>query len=233
MSMTLVITGFPCSKKSWLPLVDSFPTMIITLADLLELGQSTNLKKLAKQVEQTILDASPTRIVAHDLGVTILLIALLRLHKKKKDFLGEVILFNGAFSRFNVFKARHPLRIQPYSFERLREEMLEVEGVEVDDRYQSLLPLVKILYLKIALFSVIRSLRQIVTKHKQTKLPLENRFKILLGIGDPYIPEESLRELQEILKDVVCYQVFQGHFPYSSAEKIEAIQPHLSGSSNG
>jgi pimeloyl-ACP methyl ester carboxylesterase len=209
----LVVTGYPCSEAPWRRLFPEEDCRILTLAEVMERVESHDLRRMADVVQETIQAGNFRTVIAHDIGVTTTILALLRLlRRNEKAGPEKLVLFNGAFSHFSVFEAPHPLRIQLKSAAKVKAELARL-GVEVDPRLMPRLPAVKKMYRLIIAASIEQSIRRLLgRKANGPSLPVPTL--ILEGVDDPFIPRSSIDGLERLFSDVRRVQAYVGHFPY-------------------
>lgn len=211
----LIITGFGCPKSAWERL---FPAneqqKIISFADVLRNCAASDLRSLAKSLIPTIEAFQPDVVILHDFGVVIGLFALLRLRKQQSDIKPKVVVFNGGFHYFNVFKARHPFAIQFLSFEKIAGHMNKVGG-EIDPDLQPYLSRIKKIYRQVILASILSVITSILPGRKQQRFDVGNSMLVLASRNDPYIPLICLERIHQDFNGTTLFHMDYGHFPYS------------------
>jgi len=213
----MMVTGFACSKRPWLTLVPSDdPTTILTLADVLSQSERADLRTMAKVVDHFMDQFPCDHLIAHDLGVTTVTLAILARRKRGRPLPQLLTLFNGAFSGFDVFRAPHPIKAQFTSWQGIS-KILKQNGAVADPQLEELLPQVKRLYRQVIAASVAEKLsRQPV---RPVALPI--KVQIIEGIDDPFIPQLCMDRLQELYAGSTRLNSYVGHFPYTHyPEKI-------------
>ena len=114
----LILGGIPCAASSWTKLFPESQLVeqkIVPFFDILSSNyRKRNFSELVHAVQVIILDYEPDEIILHDISVTIGLLALLKIKKINSNYIAKlkVIIFNGAFSGFDVNKSPHPIRAE-------------------------------------------------------------------------------------------------------------------------
>ena len=208
----LIVTGFPCSSEPWRKVFASGDNTFLPLAEVIRLEGCADIRKMTSTVNSTIEALSPDQIVAHDIGLTTALLALIRRRKKDQTLPSSLVLFNGAFSGFDVFKAPHPIWIQLKPEFIIRRELSNL-GVILDPHLCSFIPEIRKMYRQIIAVSIMDKLR--LTRHR-TRAISNWPIKTLLieGINDPFIPKSSIDKLELLLPGVRRVVGYEGHFPY-------------------
>lgn len=209
----LVISGYPCSSEPWRKLLGGDDTVIVTLADLIESAGTADLRKLAKAVGPIIEREDPEQIIAHDIGLTVTILALLSRIKRKQKLPGSVILFNGAFSGFDVFVARHPIWLQFKTTSTVARE-LETQGVVMDERLKPHSGKIRAMYRQIIAASLSDKFSSLLIDKPAKTLHWPIRTLIIEGTNDPYIPRSSIDHLAVTLSVSERIVGYEGHFPY-------------------
>ena len=211
----LIVTGFPCGEVAWRKLFPDSGDQILTLAEVIKIAKSHDLRKLAKVVDQVISAGKFDHIICHDIGVTTTILALLSINKRKEAVPGLLTMFNGAFSGFDVFEARHPIWLQIKPTAMIVKD-LAATGIDVDPEILTFFPLIRKMYRQIIALSLLEKL-----KGKQVrKLNLPVSALILEGRGDPYIPKSSIDALEKLFGQVKRQYAYDGHFPYLDTGEI-------------
>lgn len=211
----LIITGIPCTLQAWktiFPNETDVEQKIISFIDIFEKYYYTN-KKLTDLVPfliKTIHEFQPDQVVLHDMSVSIGLLAIINAKKINNHHYPEIIIFNGAFSGFDVTKSPHPIRIQDMSYEEFEQEV-KSNGGEVDPKYRKHYSAIKQLYQEVTLISK----KQLAEKKEKLSIDLGSNILILASRDDPYIHFECLEDLEKIFVNSHLCVVDYGHFPYS------------------
>ncbi|MEI8027455.1 MAG: alpha/beta hydrolase [Pseudomonadota bacterium] len=211
----LIVTGFPCGEVAWRKLFPDSNDQILTLAQVFKIAKSHDLRKLAKVVDQVISAGNFDHIICHDIGVTTTILALLSINKRKEAVPGFLTMFNGAFTGFDVFEARHPIWFQVKTTASIVKE-LAATGIDVDPEILTFFPLIRKMYRQIIAVSLLEKLKG----NQVRKLNLPVSALILEGRGDPYIPKSSIDELEKIFRQVKRLYAYDGHFPYLDTGEI-------------
>ena len=127
-------------------------------------------------------------------------------------------LFNGAFRRFDIFKANHPFRIQLMTLKKAVDEV-ESQGGTVDLDLEKHFPKIRAMYRYIILFGLTEKVSSLIGLEELIvpagKAAAGIPIQLIASTNDPYIPLESIRQL---IKDFPMQRVIEleyGHYPYS------------------
>lgn len=213
MARRLVITGYPCSSEPWRKLLGDDDTVIVTLADLIESAGTADIRQLAKALGPFIEHKVPEHIVAHDIGLTVTILALLSRIKRRIQLPRSVILFNGAFSGFDVFAARHPIWLQFKSTNKIARE-LESNGVLMDERLKKHSSKIRSMYRQIIAASLLDKVSGLIITKPAKTFHWPIKTLIIEGTNDPYIPRSSIDQLAATLAVTERVIGYDGHFPY-------------------
>ena len=193
----------------------------MTLAEVLRTSGKNDFRGMSRVVDDLMSSGEYESIVAHDIGVTITMLALMARFRKGRSVPKKAVFFNGAFSEFDVFAAPHPVWIQLKSWKSLARDLLK-SGVTMDPQLQEHFSTIKKVYRQIIIASVVQKFAS-PKSPDQTKVFLPSLL-ILEGIDDPYIPERSIRALEKFSSRTVRIITYSGHFPYlGPVEKIRAL----------
>lgn len=221
----LIISGIPCLPEAWQAL---FPndanneTKIISFIELFSEKYYKNrlLSDLIPALIDIILEFKPDQIVMHDMGVTIGILALIKARASSIFLINEIVIFNGAFTGFDVSKSNHPIRIQSMSYEEFANE-IKKHGGKVDPLYKEHFTAIQVLYKQIAEKSKAKMAGS-KTNHSSfstmktgNKIDLGSPVLILASPNDPYIHFDCLEELKLTLANSHLKIINYGHFPYS------------------
>lgn len=215
----LVVTGVPCPAEAWETFLGPRPNQrILPFREVLENCASSDPRELSRYVTAQIEAFRPQSIIAHDLGVPLTLLSLLRLNKKGKFLDTRVTFFNGTFRRVNLIKANHPIRIQLMT---QRQAIREVEsrGGKVDLGLAPYMGRIRAMYRLILLYRLGESLGswlgldELVGFADRTKLKAP--IQIIASPNDPYIPFSAVEGLGRDIRAVRWVEHAYGHFPYS------------------
>ena len=230
------MTGLACPPGTWEKFLGK-PTgeqRILSFYDVLEHSQSSDLREMSRYVGDQILEFDPTSIVAHDLGVPLTLLSLIRLAKRRVPVSAKLTLFNGAFRQIEIFKANHPFRVQWMTRKGARRE-LEAHGGEVDSRLEPFLPRIRAMYRYIILYGLSEKFTHALGLEDLLgiagKLPFKTPVQVIGSKNDPYIPYSSVEKLFEDCHAKRLIEMNYGHFPYSMPRKkivplIEEFEKH-------
>lgn len=218
----LVITGLPCPPETW----ESFlgrrkDQRIIPIYEVFEYSRSADLREMANYVAKEIESFAPDSIIAHDLGVPLTLLALMKVNRRS-HLRPKVTLFNGAFRKVDVFRANHPFRLQ---FMRRRKAVKEVEsrGGKVDLRLKKHMSRIRAMYRFIILFGLTEKLTAALGLDEligpPAKFALKVPVQMIVSSNDPYIPFDSIRQLRADCSAKRFFELEYGHFPYSISRK--------------
>jgi len=214
----LIVGGFPCSATAWEAI---FPPcheqQIIPFSDIFS-SYDSSFTSLIKCCHKIIQDFEPTSIILHDISVILGLLSLIRLQKQDYPITPKIILFNGAFRGFNVFKAPHPFKIQFISFEKMS-SIVSSQGGEIDPYFHSQYKKIRKLYRQIIFGSIIAMLQEILSPKVKKQIDLKNKILILASNNDAYIPYGCLERIRDEFAHTKIEPVNYGHFPYSSLDR--------------
>lgn len=212
--------GIPCSATAWnrlFPQECHVEQKIVPFFDIFSKNyQNRNFYDLVCVFKDIIQNYKPDEIYLHDISVTLGLLALIKINKSSQDpnFKPRIIIFNGAFRGFNVFKALHPLRIQWISFESF-EKTVALHGGDVDLRFKLVFTNLRYLYRQLAFSSAISIIKNFFKSSITRKINLRCKILILASKTDPYIPFECLRFIERDFSNSELKIIDYGHFPYS------------------
>ncbi|MBM4253578.1 MAG: hypothetical protein FJ146_16545 [Deltaproteobacteria bacterium] len=188
-------------------------TVIVTLADLIDSAGSADIRQLAKALGPLIEHEAPEQVVAHDIGLTVTILALLFRIKRGFQLPRSVILFNGAFSGFDVLVARHPIWIQLKSTNKIAQELAS-KGVVMDDRLKQHSSKIRSMYRQIIAVSLLDKVSSIIIAKPVKTLHWPIKTLIIEGVNDPYIPRSAIDQLATTLAVTERVIGYEGHFPY-------------------
>ncbi len=220
----LVVTGLPCPPEAWEKFLGKQKGQkILSLFEIFENCDSSDPRQMAKYVAEVIEKYKPDSILCHNLGVPLTIMALLRL-SKKHPVETRLTLFNGAFRRMDLLKAKHPFRIQLMTLRRAIREV-EGKGGTVDLRLQKYMPRIRALYRYIILYGVSEKIAYSLGLDEligtPNKFPLKVPIQMIVSPNDPYIPYGSIQQLRDDCSAKRYIEMEYGHFPYSlPREKI-------------
>jgi hypothetical protein len=219
----IVLAGFGCKPESWQnwlkqsPQQDEISFDVFNIFDYLEWSKEADIRKMASAVCLHLQKARPPILIMHDFGVTIGLMALLKLKKRGDYFPQKIILLNGAFRGFDVLKSRHPFTMQIVGVPHI-EQSMRLSGGTVDPRFKTHLSQIRQVYRQVILASLLFRWR------KPAPIPLNFACEVnlVLSQNDPYIPIEALHQLVEDLSTpanslTVTWHQYR-HFPYSGLD---------------
>lgn len=218
----LIITGLPCPPQAWEKLFGHPKGQrIIPMVEVFENTDSPDLREMSRYVAQEIERFKPTSIVAHDLGVPLALLSLIRLQRRGRAPQVKLTLFNGAFRKIDVLKAPHPFRVQWMSMRRAIREV-ESQGGTVDLRLKPYMSRIRAMYRLIILYSLAEKVQSILglenivnfSGRSLTRIPVQ----VIGSPNDPYIPFTSVEQLRKDFGAKRFVEVNYGHFPYSVAK---------------
>lgn len=226
----LVVTGLACPPETWTKFLGSEKGQrIIPLYEVFENTPSADLREMSRYITKQIEDFSPDSIIAHDLGVPLTLISLLRLKNRGMPLKAKITLFNGAFRNFNVLRATHPFRVQWLSLRKAIRE-IETHGGQVDLRLKKHIAKIRSMYRYIILYVLKERAGHWLGIDEllgfPSKLCFKNNIQIIASASDPYIPKESLAQLKDDCAPKRYFELDYGHFPYSkpSSEILPLIR---------
>lgn len=217
----MVVTGLPCPPESWQSWLGDSECRVLPLHEVFENTSSPDLRVMASYVAKVIDREQPESILCHDLGVPLALIALMKLERKGRPSQARLTLFNGAFRKIDVFKATHPFRVQLMSFRRAVREV-ESAGGKVDPKLKPYLSRIRKMYRLIIYYSLTEKLQSwLGLEHfiGFTKPALALNIQIIASENDPYIPSESIEQLQRDFSPRRVVRMNYGHFPYSRHQR--------------
>ena len=217
----LIVTGLACPPDPWLALFGEKDVRVITLHEVMEHTASADPRQMSRYVTEQIESYRPESLIAHDLGVPMTLLSLLRLNRRGLALDTKVTLFNGAFHKFDVFKANHAFRIQLMTTRRCIRE-IEAQDGQVDLRLKKHLPRIRAMYRLIILFGVAEKvshtfgLEDFITL--RGKFSVKSPLQIIASRNDPYIPLEALEQLRRDFRPRRFLAFDYGHYPYSTSQ---------------
>jgi hypothetical protein len=223
----LVITGLPCPAEAWEGFLGARKGQrILSFREVLEGTASSDPRELSRFVTSQIEAFRPDSIVAHDMGVPLTVLSLLRLNKKGKFLDTRVTFFNGSFRRVNLLKANHPFRIQVMSQKQAIREV-ESRGGQVDLGLTPYMGRIRAMYRLIVLYRLGETvgswlgLDELVgfADRRLLRAPIQ----VIASRNDPYIPFEAVRQLAEDVSALRFTERSYGHFPYTADRR--AILP--------
>jgi len=214
----LVVTGLPCPPETWEKFLGKHRGQrILPIFEIFENCDSSDPRQMANYVADVIDSFRPDSIVAHDLGVPLTIMALLRI-SKRRPIDTKVTLFNGALRRVDLFKANLPFRVQFMSRKRAIQEV-EGAGGAVDLRLKKYLPRIRALYRYVILYGLTESITHTLGLDElignANKFPLKLPIQMIVSPNDPYIPYRSIKQLRDDCFAKRVVEVDYGHFPYS------------------
>jgi len=228
----LIISGIPCLPQAWqklFPKEENIEQKIISFINVFVTYYYKNkkLSDLVPFISDVIQEFQPNQIILHDIGVTLGILALMRARKANNTMRQTVIIFNGAFSGFDVNKSTHPIRIQSMSYSDFEQEVQE-QGGEINPQYKNHYSAIKELYQQITeisrrQISEVNEKRLIPDSLQQktnSKIDLGEAVLIIASRNDPYIHFECLEILKETLANSHLKIIDYGHFPYSGNIKL-------------
>jgi hypothetical protein len=224
----LVITGVPCSAEAWEAFLGSRPKgvkaqRILPFREVLENCDSSDPRELSRYVTQQIELFRPDSIVAHDMGVPLTVLSLLRLNKKGKFLDTRVTFFNGSFRKVNLLKANHPLRVQIMTEKKAIREV-ESRGGKVDLGLAKHFGRIRAMYRLIMIYRLGESLGSWLGLDELVGFADSSRLKSPIQVigsrNDPYIPFDAVQRLAGDVSAVRFLEHAYGHFPYSGDPKV-------------
>lgn len=216
MAKISVVSGFACPAHPWQNFLSSMGTPdVITLASLfMAAAPRTSFKALAQVAADRLLAQKPELVIAHDFGVTIAILALLKARKRSPEFRPKVVLFNGALRGFRLHQAPHPLWAQVLSTKRIIARVKRAGG-EFDPALAAQLSCVRALYRDVIKLSLLDQMQSIVKAPGPLNLTIGTSVRILGSSNDPYIPRAAIEQLATDLPGSILEWFEYGHFPYS------------------
>lgn len=225
----LVITGLPCPAEAWESFLGARPReeqRILPFREVLENCDSSDPRELSRYVTRQIEAFRPRSIVAHDMGVPLTVLSLLRLNKKGKFLDTRVTFFNGSFRKVNLLKANHPFRIQVMTKKQIIREV-ESRGGKVDLGLTKHMGRIRAMYRLILIYRLGESLGSWIGLDELVgfadRSPLESPIQIIASRNDPYIPFDAIERLGRDVSAVRFVERAYGHFPYTADR--DAILP--------
>lgn len=206
----MMISGFGCPRESWLAFLGP-DTNVLTLHDVLEATQSSDITAWGQFVAQEIQAYEPESIVAHDFGGTSTLKALLLLHEKGIQLNTRLTLLNTAYRDFSVLKNPHPFLMQLLSWKHVA-QLITASGGDVDPELQPWFPSIRAVYRGVIAASCTR-----VFQKGSLDCNLGFPAQIIASSNDPYTSLASLRGIQDDFLIPHFHVLEYGHFPYSAA----------------
>ncbi len=215
----LVLTGLPCPPEAWSDFLgNQSDQRILSMFEIFEKCPSPDLRQMSRVVEKVIQEDRPDSLICHGFGVTMALLALLRLRRRGYSYAPRLTLFNGALRNIHILKSRHPLSIQWRSSQSLKKEVERFGGM-VDPRLQTHLKHIRAMYRLVILFNFAEAIGSQLQMQRFLGLhlgtPLASPIQLIASPNDPYIPYGSLLQLKRDFHIETFYEVEYGHFPYS------------------
>jgi len=218
-SKVVVVSGFGCPEHRWSNwLKPSFENVsVLGIHRVLSRASRAGIRECAKIVREELSLAKPDVLILHDFGVTFGLLALLGLKKQGGHLPSKLIVFNGAFSGFKVWRSTHPLTMQVLASGKV-ERRIQLAGGELDSLLRGRWSSVKALYREVIVASLVEGVPGILGKsfpNPFAKMPIETL--VLASSNDPFIPLENVRSLANMQPRSRLQISEYGHFPYSIA----------------
>lgn len=219
MKKRLVITGLPCPAETWENFLGrEMDQRIISMSEVLAHTQGADPRELSRYVTAQIELEQPSSIVCHGMGVPLTLLALMRLKRKGVVLDTKLTIFNGAFRRVRLSKARQPFRMQFTPVTRMVRDV-ERHGGQVDPELLPYVPRIRALFRLLILHRLAEKMTAMVgldfldafPKKAGLKMPVQ----IIASPNDPYLPFETMEKLRDDLQPERFLQIDYGHFPYS------------------
>lgn len=229
MAKRLVITGLPCPAEAWSRFLgpDS-DQRIIPIREVFENTTTSDPREMSRYVTEQILREKPSSILCHDMGVPLTLMSLLRLKRRGKLHPMRLTIFNGAFRKVPLSRARQPLRIQFIPLHRVIRDV-ENQGGQVDWDLKPYMPRIRAMYRSAIRYRMIEKLTSALGLEDIAGFSPKNRLGIPIQIiaspNDPYLPFDSIDQLRRDISSERFIEVEYGHFPYSIDPK--RILQHL------
>lgn len=216
----LIIGGIPCSATAWsklFPEEDGVEQKIIPFFDVISRHyQKRNFSDLVYAIRIIIQEYKPDIVILHDIGVTLGLLALIKIKKihMNVDFKPSIIIFNGAFRGFNILQALHPLKIQWMSYKSFKNQV-KLSGGQVDSRFASVFSDLKHLYRQLVIISVMSLLTNFFKMRNAHPIEIKCPILILASPNDTYIPFDCMKFIERDFSNSVLKIIYYRHFPYS------------------
>ncbi len=216
----LVITGLPCPAVAWEDFLGARPDQrIVPFREVLEHCDSSDPRELSRYITQQIETFRPRFIIAHDMGVPLTVLSLLRLNKKGKCLDTRVTFFNGSFRGVNLIKANHPFRIQLMSRAKAIREV-ESRGGKVDLGLGEYMGRIRAMYRLIMIYRLGESLGSWLGLDELVgfadRAKLMSPIQVIASRNDPYIPFEAVEGLARDVSALRFIERAYGHFPYTA-----------------
>ncbi|MEZ4749279.1 MAG: alpha/beta hydrolase [Bdellovibrionota bacterium] len=227
----LVVTGLPCPPEAWESWLgqdqNKLDQRILSLFEVFENTQSSDLREISKYVESQIDAFEPDSIVCHGFGVSMTLLSLMRLHRFGRYLNPSLTLFNGALRGVSLRKANHPLRIQWIPYKRAAAEIAQ-HGGQVDFRLRPHMGRIRAMYRYIVMFNLVEGIASRLQLEKMVGVSstpaLKMPIQLIVSPDDPYIPYDAIQQLRMDFRIKTYHEVPYGHFPYSiSPDKVLPI----------
>jgi len=214
---TLLISGFACDEKPWQTLFPLPPSDFfhLTFAEQLTRAKRGDLRQLARETSKVISEFKPDVLVLHDFGLTSGLLGLLRAQKRDPSIAPRIIFFDGAMRGFDIFKTRHPLRIQMMNPKQIKAAVLKAGG-SFDERLLHFIPEIKAIYRQAILVSLKEKWLKLLGRKTAQKWKVNTSSLIIASPNDLYTTPICLKFLAEDLEPKGEFvEMAYGHFPYS------------------
>lgn len=215
----LVMGGFPCSATAWETLFPSCDEQQIVPFSQIFSSYDGSFFSVINGCQEIIKNFQPTSIILHDISVSLGLLSLIRLQRYNYPIAPRVVIFNGAFRGFNVFKAPHPLKIQFTSFEKMA-ELVSSQGGIVDLSFKPHYKKIRKFYRQIIFGSIAALVQEKLFSKAKAKIDLKNKILIFASNNDKYIPRECLERIQSDFLHTQIEFIKYGHFPYSCPDYL-------------
>ncbi|MBY0370460.1 hypothetical protein K2X33_07225 [bacterium] len=205
----LALTGFACPASAWERFLGP-EVRVVPLSEVVASCSSGHPLEWAKAARKHVADLQPRLLIAHDVGVLLALLSVLKLRKQPDYKVPRLLLFNGAFRGFDVFQATHPWRFQFATEARVRAEA-ERAGGEFDPWWNGRLGRMRTFYR----YAILANLKEKLLRSGEKRfsaLPIT----LIRSANDPYIPASSLDQLERDFQVAHSERFDYGHFPYTA-----------------
>lgn len=211
----LIITGFACCESSWEKSFSSLQLDIIPLNSLIS-KFGPDLKAIIKGVKKILVKENYDTLILHDFGVTIGLAALTSLQKISSFKSPKIILFNGVFRGFNVFRSLHPVKVNIFPLSFVRNSIYESNG-SMSEWYVSNYLSIRKIYRQVIFISCRELFLDIFTKElgRPLKIDLKTKIKFFYSKNDPFLTSVSIDQLLFDFENIQKVEIEYGHYPYS------------------
>jgi hypothetical protein len=212
----IAVTGFACPAQKWKEFLRPLGNVPVTsFRELLENAENPrDLRSLGRYVGTQIDLLKPELLIAHDFGVPILIMGLMRVRRKNPDYRPRVLLFNSALRGLNLLKTTHPMRIQIKNWKQIT-ALVEEGGGDCDPGLEKFLPQIKAIYRQVIAKALLDQAQSLMGKTRAAQLDLGKSVLVFRSNTDPYFSGETVQKMADDIAGSQVVKLDYGHFPYS------------------